>query len=40
MQPDPLGPGVVDVVGASGQRVRLEPPINARVLKAVLAGVG
>ena len=39
-QPDPLGPGVVEVVGPSGQRVRLSPPIDARVLKAVLAGFG
>lgn len=39
-QPEPLGPGVVEVVGPSGQRVRLAPPIDARVLKAVLAGFG
>ena len=39
-QPDLLGPGVVEVVGPSGQRVRLAPPIDARVLKAVLAGFG
>ena len=39
-QPDLLGPGVVEVLGPSGQRVRLAPPIDARVLKAVLAGFG
>lgn len=39
-QPEPLGPGVVEVVGPSGQRVRLAPPIDPRVLKAVLAGFG
>lgn len=39
-QPEPLGPGVVEVVSLSGQRVRLTPPIDARVLKAVLAGTG
>lgn len=39
-QHDPPGPGVVEVEGASGQRVRLAPPIDARVLKAVLAGFG
>lgn len=39
-QPEPLGPGVVEVVGPSGQRVRLAPPIDARVLKVVLAGFG
>ena len=39
-QPDLLGPGVVEVVGPSGPRVRLAPPIDARVLKAVLAGFG
>ena len=38
-QPEPLGPGVVEVVGPAGQRIRLAPPIDARVLKAVLAGV-
>ena len=38
--PEPLGAGVVEVVGAGGQRVRLAPPIDARVLKAVLAGFG
>lgn len=37
-QPEPLGPGVVEVVGPAGQRIRLAPPIDARVLKAVLAG--
>jgi transposase len=31
---------VVEMVSASGQRVRLAPPIDARVLKAVLAGFG
>ena len=40
MQPEPLGPGVVEVVSSGGQRVRLAPPIDARVLKAVLAGFG
>lgn len=35
---EPLGPGVVEVVGPAGQRIRLAPPIDARVLKAVLAG--
>ncbi len=40
VQPDLLGPGVVEVVGSGGQRVRLAPPIDARVLKAVLAGLG
>ncbi|HEX8486573.1 IS66-like element accessory protein TnpA [Sphingomonas sp.] len=39
-QPEPLGPGVVEVLGSGGQRVRLAPPIDARVLKAVLAGFG
>lgn len=39
-QPEPLGPGVVEVVSSGGQRVRLAPPIDARVLKAVLAGFG
>jgi transposase len=37
-QPEPLGPGVVEVVGPAGQRIRLAPPIDARVLRAVLAG--
>lgn len=37
-QPEPLGAGVVEVVGPGGQRVRLAPPIDARVLKTVLAG--
>lgn len=37
-QPEPLGPGVVEVVGPAGQRIRLAPPIDARVLKTVLAG--
>jgi transposase len=40
MQPELLGPGVVEVVGSGGQRIRLAPPIDARVLKAVLAGFG
>ena len=39
-QPEPLGSGVVEVVGSGGQRVRLAPPIDARVLKAVLAAFG
>lgn len=38
--PEPLGPGVVEVVGSGGQRVRFAPPIDARVLKVVLAGFG
>ena len=38
-QPDPLGSGVVEVVGRAGQRVRLAPPVDARVLKAVLASL-
>jgi transposase len=40
VQPEPLGPGVVEVVGPGGRRVRLAPPVDARVLKAVLAGFG
>lgn len=40
MRPEPLGPGVVEVLGVGGQRVRLAPPIDARVLKTVLAGFG
>ena len=40
VQHDPLGPGVLEVVVPSGQRVRLAPPIDVRVLKAVLAGFG
>lgn len=39
-RPEPLGPGVVEVVGSGGQRIRLAPPIDARVLKVVLAGFG
>lgn len=39
-QPEPLGPGVVEVLGPRGQRVRFAPPVDARVLKAVLAGFG
>lgn len=39
-QPEPLGPGMVEVIGQGGQRVRLAPPIDARVLKVVLAGFG
>ena len=35
---EPLGPGAVEVVGPAGQRIRLAPPIDARVLKTVLAG--
>ena len=38
-QPDLLGPGVVEVLGRAGQRVRLAPPVDARVLKAVLASL-
>lgn len=37
-QPELLGPGMVEVVGPAGQRIRLSPPIDARVLKTVLAG--
>ena len=37
-QPEPLGSGVVEVVGQAGQRIRLAPPIDGRVLRAVLAG--
>ena len=33
-------PGIVEVVAPSGHVVRLTPPIDARVLKAVLAGMG
>ena len=40
VSPEPIGPGVVEVLGPSGQRIRLAPPIDARVLKAVLAGFG
>lgn len=36
-RPEPLGPGVVEVVSPAGHRIRLAPPIDARVLKAVLA---
>ncbi len=36
---EPLGAGVVEVVGRAGQRVRLAPPVDARVLKAVLASL-
>ena len=32
-------PGIVEVVSPSGHVVRLTPPIDARVLKAVLAGM-
>ena len=39
-RPEPLGPRVVEVIGPSGQRVRLVPPIDARVLKAVRTGLG
>jgi transposase len=37
--PEALPAGVVEVIAASGRRVRLAPPIDARVLKAVLAGL-
>jgi len=33
-------PGIVEVIAPSGHVVRLTPPIDARVLKAVLAGIG
>ncbi len=39
VQPEPLGPGVVEVVGRAGQRVRLAPPVDGRVLKVVLASL-
>lgn len=39
VQAGPL-PGIVEVVAPSGHVVRLTPPIDARVLKAVLAGIG
>ena len=32
-------PGMVEVVAPSGHVVRLTPPIDARVLKVVLAGI-
>ena len=35
-----LSPGIVEIVAPSGHVVRLTPPIDARVLKAVLAGMG
>ena len=38
--PDVSTAGMVEVVAPSGHVVRLTPPIDARVLKAVLAGVG
>ena len=37
--PEALSAGVVEVIAAGGRRVRLAPPIDARVLKAVLAGL-
>lgn len=37
--PEALPAGVVEVIAASGRRVRLTPPVDARVLKAVLAGL-
>lgn len=37
--PEALPAGVVEVLAASGHRIRLAPPIDARVLKAVLAGL-
>ena len=39
VQPEPLAPGAVELVGTSGRRVRLAPPVDARVLKVVLAGL-
>jgi transposase len=33
-------PGIVEVMAPSGHVVRLTPPIDARVLKVVLAGIG
>lgn len=40
MQPEPLVPGAVEVVGPGGRRVRLAHPVDARVLTPVLAGFG
>jgi transposase len=40
VSPELLGPGVVEVICTGGQRVRLAPPIDPRVLKTVLAGFG
>jgi transposase len=37
--PEALSAGTVEVIATSGQRVRLAPPIDARVLRAVLAGL-
>lgn len=37
--PEALSAGVVEVLAANGHRIRLAPPIDARVLKAVLAGL-
>ncbi|MCC6780112.1 MAG: transposase [Hyphomicrobiales bacterium] len=37
--PEALSAGVVEVLAPSGLRVRFAPPIDARVLKAVLAGL-
>ncbi len=34
-QPEPLGPEVVEVICSGGQRVRLAPSIESRVLKVV-----
>ena len=39
-QREPLRHAMVEVVGPGGQRVRLAPSIDARVLKAVLAVFG
>jgi transposase len=37
--PEALSAGVVEVIAASGRRVRFTPPIDVRVLKAVLSGL-
>ena len=37
--PEALSAGAIEVIAASGHRVRFAPPIDARVLKAVLAGL-
>lgn len=39
VRPEP-SPGIAEIVAPSGHVVRLTPPIDARVLKAVLAGIG
>ena len=39
VSPEALSAGVVEVIAKSGHRIRLAPPIDARVLRAVLAGL-